>query len=621
MAICILCGKEFIPKPYNRSVCYEDHYHACPICGKPVLANDPQKQSSCCSRACAYKKASISREKSTLEKYGVDNVAKLEGVRQKISSKVKEMQYTHTCKLCGETFVSSNAVAYVCPKPHYATCVVCGKSFVLTWPYNQKTCSLPCRSQYVRTSGISQQRTSKAQQTLRDRYGVNNCMKLDSVKKKVKDTIKQHYGVEHALQNPEILHKSQQTCQANYGVPHPAQNKEILSKMANTTLEKYGVTNYFLLSNHVQSMMTDPSKYEQWISFKEDPAEFIQDNYSDTPSAQQLCEDLGVTNTMIYSHLIQHNVRDLVTYRSSSMEREVVDFLLSLDENINIIRNDRKEIHPYELDILLPDYKLAIECNPTWTHNSTIPDPWGCQCKPRDYHAMKSNMCQREGIRLIHLFGYEWVNKQDVLKSMISNALGFSSHIVYARNTKVVSLDMAQTKRFLNHNHRQGYCSYKYSIGLMADDQLVSIMTFGYPRSTMGKTKDCTSDMELLRFCNKLDHVVVGGASKLFSYFIKKYNPVRMISFSDVAHTTGNMYNKLGFRQISISSPNYVWVDPKTEKYFTRVACQKRNLSKLFNEPNLDVQNQTEKQIMEQHGYVQVFDSGAVRWEWTPQNR
>ena len=127
--------------------------------------------------------------------------------------------------------------------------------------------------------------------------------------------------------------------------------------------------------------------------------------------------------------------------------------------------------------------------------------------------------------------------------------------------------------------------------------------------------------MELLRFCNKLDHVVVGGASKLFSYFIKKYNPVRMISFSDVAHTTGNMYNKLGFRQISISSPNYVWVDPKTEKYFTRVTCQKRNLSKLFNEPNLDVQNQTEKQIMEQPGYVQVFDSGAVRWEWTSQTR
>ena len=50
--------------------------------------------------------------------------------------------------------------------------------------------------------------------------------------------------------------------------------------------------------------------------------------------------------------------------------------------------------------------------------------------------------------------------------------------------------------------------------------------------------------------------------------------------------------------------------------HLSRVACQKQNLPKLFNEPNLDIQNQTEKQIMEAHGYARVWNSGLIKWEW-----
>ena len=69
--ICVLCGKEFETKVYNRSVCYDDHYHPCPICGRPVLSNDPNRQNSCCSRKCGYELAKLSRDKSVMEKYGV----------------------------------------------------------------------------------------------------------------------------------------------------------------------------------------------------------------------------------------------------------------------------------------------------------------------------------------------------------------------------------------------------------------------------------------------------------------------------------------------------------------------------------------------------------------------
>lgn len=35
--ICKICGKSFESKSSRRSVCYEDHYHPCPVCGKLTI--------------------------------------------------------------------------------------------------------------------------------------------------------------------------------------------------------------------------------------------------------------------------------------------------------------------------------------------------------------------------------------------------------------------------------------------------------------------------------------------------------------------------------------------------------------------------------------------------------
>ena len=142
-------------------------------------------------------------------------------------------------------------------------------------------------------------------------------------------------------------------------------------------------------------------------------------------------------------------------------------------------------------------------------------------------------------------------------------------------------------------------------------------MTFNHMRSTLGLTNTSLNTWELSRFCNKLNTNVIGGASKLLKYFIENYNPEKIVSFSDVAHTKGNLYNTLGFKQISISDPGYVWVNLKDDSYYTRVSCQKRNLRKLFSDESIDIENKTEREIMIEHGYVQVFDSGVIRWEWT----
>lgn len=59
---CVICGAEFEPRPYNRSVCYADHHHPCPVCGKDVMTNDPKRQNCACSRKCGQQMGNIARK-------------------------------------------------------------------------------------------------------------------------------------------------------------------------------------------------------------------------------------------------------------------------------------------------------------------------------------------------------------------------------------------------------------------------------------------------------------------------------------------------------------------------------------------------------------------------------
>jgi len=55
-------------------------------------------------------------------------------------------------------------------------------------------------------------------------------------------------------------------------------------------------------------------------------------------------------------------------------------------------------------------------------------------------------------------------------------------------------------------------------------------MTFGSLRRALGQ-KEKENYYELLRFVSNTN--VLGGASKLFSYFVKNYNPTNIISYAD----------------------------------------------------------------------------------------
>lgn len=603
---CIICGEEFHPSARKQYCCNKPIIYHCEVCGKEIAGRcNKEYRKSTCSPECSAILAKQKRRKSASNQ-------------------------TKICKWCNKSFVPTSVRDVYCSGPHYKTCEVCGKEFEIDVRKDStvRSCSSECKkvlqtmNRDFEAEHLHQQDTfkakygvtnamqipgviSKIEQTNQSRYGSSWYTQTDEYKQRVRQTSLDKYGTEHFLQSDTVKQKRYDTCNSKYGVCNVSQTDTVKSKIKQVWNDKYGVIN--ISQNHIVDL-------DAWNSFIENPRQHIQDRYDSLPTVMQLASDLGVCLTSVYNHLDIQNNGDLIQHSHSRMEEELKIFIESIVPDIVIEYNNRSLIAPYELDIYLPKYHIAFECNPTATHNSSIPDPWGGEPKHYMYHQMKTELCENKGIFLFHIFGYEWTNKRPIIESMIRNLLNKNSNKYYARQCDIRNVDVNAARKFLDENHRQGFSVASVRLGLYYNDELVSLMTFNKKRHTIGPQLDNDS-YELVRFCSKLDSTVVGGADKLFKHFIRTCNPDSIISFSDRAHTKGNLYKKLGFSLESQSHPGYVWVDSITDIAYHRMNAQKRNIKQFLGDENIDL-SQTERQIMESHGFVIIYDSGIITWRW-----
>ena len=252
-----------------------------------------------------------------------------------------------------------------------------------------------------------------------------------------------------------------------------------------------------------------------------------------------------------------------------------------------------------ELDIYIPSYNLAIELNGIFWHSETCG-------KDRKYHLNKTEICFNKNIQLIHIIDQEWVLKKDIIKSMLLNKIGKISNKVYARKCEIREIPTDELKVFLNTNHIQGYAHSSINIGLYYNNELVSVMTFGKNRF-----KKNSNEWEMVRFCNKLNYNIIGGASKLFKHFIKTYNEdnLNIISFSDRRFFSGKLYENLSFKFDKFTSPSYIYW--KSSTILNRMACQKHKLPKLLDKFSIEL---SEYQNMKNNGYNRLWDCGNSKW-------
>jgi len=283
----------------------------------------------------------------------------------------------------------------------------------------------------------------------------------------------------------------------------------------------------------------------------------------------------------------------------SSPEKGIVSFLRTVLPKNDIIKENVKNIIDKELDIFVPKYNIAIEFNGLYWHSEIR--------KYTNYHLDKTKKCEEKGIKLIHIFEDEWRYKQEIVKSMLKNMFNKTETKLYARKCEIKEVPSNEASKFLNENHLQGKCGSSVKIGLYYNNELVSLMTFGKSRHFIGNGKN---EWELLRFCNKLNTNVVGGASKLLNHFIKNYKPNNMVSYADRRWSCGNLYEKLGFTKYNTSRPNYYYVIGQKRHY--RFNYRKSILIKKYNCP----ENMSEHEFCLSQKWYRIYDCGCLCYKW-----
>lgn len=292
--------------------------------------------------------------------------------------------------------------------------------------------------------------------------------------------------------------------------------------------------------------------------------------------------------------------KDSVFYKGiSSSELELQNFIKSIYSG-DIIFGDVEVLSGLELDVYIPELKLAIELNGDRFHSDLF--------KTKNYHLKKTEECEQNGIRLVHIWLCDWNSKREIILSQLKNIIGKTENKIYARNCEIKKVSLLASKEFLQKNHLQSYSVSKYRYGLYYKNELIQLITFGALRKATGRVKKDGS-YELIRLCSKLNTIVIGGSSKLFKHFIKEHKPKYILSFAKRDWSVGNMYNKLGMNFKGYTTPGYFYSNGSRKEH--RYNFQKHKLVEMGYDST-----KTEYQIMSERGYYKIWDAGNLKFEW-----
>lgn len=441
-------------------------------------------------------------------------------------------------------------------------------------------------------------------------YGYcKECNKLPEIRKKIrlnalpkfKKTMMERYGVEFTARSKELNKKREITCLKKYGTKSAISSEIVKKKICSTLKDKYGVNNIAKL-NKIKSL----NEFKQYLEPLFSQQEYLDDTNFQKHIYKWKCKKCGnifqdyIHKTM-HIQTIPYLPRCLKCYPylvgKSNEELQIIEFLKR--ENLQIKEHNREIISPYELDLVIPKKKIAIEFNGSYFHSINK------NSNNYNYHLNKTILCEKAGYKLIHIWQYDWLNKTQLIKEKLKAILDIDQAKIYARKCIIKEISTKNKNDFLNTYHIQGEDKSNIKLGLYFENELVAVMTFGKPRFNK------KYEYELIRYATKAGYRVLGGAGKLLKYFQKTYHPKSLITYADRSYSQGNMYIKIGFIQLKPSIPNYIYTNNKI--ILTRYQCQKHKLKKLLGDkfdPNL---TQTENMIANR--FYKIYDCGNLVFE------
>ena len=437
------------------------------------------------------------------------------------------------CQICGASYINIGShivqTHKISTQEYYdkfmkkndydGLCAICGKPtpFLSLIEGYQPTCCQVCGGKYSREHGKI---------TMIQKYGK---MALNNT-----ELMKEYYSKRTEEQKANICRKRRETKISRYGSIENY-NKMQLEHCKNTKQKRILEIEQLYNATHLRTLI---NKYGQ---------SFYRNNIVETFEIDDFRGFAFVKNDDIAK--IENYIKNYDS-NSSKGEIEVYDYIKSIYSG-EILKRCRSVLHAtdsrcYEIDIYVPELHIGIEYNGTYYHSD--------KCVGKHYHEIKSKEAELKGIRLIHIYEYEWndLKMREKIKSMLNIAFGCPHSKIYARQCKIKQISNAEARAFNDANHLQGHKNAQITYGLFYKNALVQLMSFSYNKKNEW--------WEIERGCPASNNIVVGGVSKLFRHFISEQNPSQIFSYCDFNKFDGHGYETIGMQFIGYTGPDMKWI-------------------------------------------------------------
>lgn len=479
--------------------------------------------------------------------------------------------------------------AYLLKITTIPTCSIC-KTNLVKFCKQQKNYRLYCS----RTcQGKSESVKIKRLLTNFERYNESKNFSSASHTEKVKRTSLEKYGTSHAMKNSLIKNKLKKSHISKYGDWYTKTDayKE-KSKISN--IKKYGVDHVSKTDQWKQSHSKNGNKrYKGYHEIKDSLiCDYIDNKMPKSNLAIKYNYSLSHMNKILKYFNLPTDLPQNKIYKHnfvSKAENEILTFIKD-SGYAGIIDHCNRNILGVEIDIWLPDLQLGIEYNGDWWHSDFFKD--------RNYHKDKLELAEKNGIKLINIFEFQWNHKPLIIKNKIINKLRMSKNKTDARKCTIKELSQATADIFYNEYHIYGTKKSFRHIGLIFDDKIVSCASFSKFRS---------GGMELSRYCTSLN--VRGGFSKILSYV--NYDEIWSYADRNWTYIHNNMYISNNFTQHKITYPNYRYVNQNG--YINRTSAMKHKLEHLLG-GKFD-SSLSESQNLYKAGYKRIWDCGNILYK------
>ena len=233
---------------------------------------------------------------------------------------------------------------------------------------------------------------------------------------------------------------------------------------------------------------------------------------------------------------------------------------------------------------------------------------------------------------IVYLYEDRWFFDKELMKKRVLSRLGiFKSvfarkcRVIYDAQVKADSRINRKISDFLNKCHSYGNAKCRYRYALEYDGEIVAAATFSAPRpmprqmivplhEASRMTGEGTSvifdSYEWVRYASLPDVRVIGGMGRLFKAFLEDIQgngnlgrPFEVMTYSDTEWSSGDVYEKLGFKLVQERKP--------VEFYVHRGTCERVAINKVS--PHFEC-GDTYVKICNKGSRKYLYNSSPIDW-------